>query len=163
MKKPNFEKQKNTSLAHQLIKVGRLINERGLAATRDAFHLPELKQSHLDLFPYIDFAGTCISEIAKRKAVSKQSVSKLVQEMVYMKLLMLKPDPEDNRSKRVFFYTSGPFSIHKGLEALLSIDRLLAEHLGEKSCASVLKKVSDLVEIMQSEKQQNMLKSSRGC
>ncbi len=159
MKKPDFEKQKNASLAHQLIKLGRLINERGLASARDAFHLPELKQSHLDLFPYIDFTGTRISEIAKRKEVSKQSVSKLVQEMVHMKVLLLKPDPEDNRSKRVFFYTSGPFSIHKGFAALMSIDHLLAEHLGEKSCASVLKKVSGLVEVMQSEKQKDTTKS----
>ncbi len=151
MKKSDFEKQKGASLSHQLIVVGRLINERGLAAARDAFHLPELKQSHLDLFPYIDFEGTSVSEIAKRKGVSKQSVSKLVQEMVRMKILFLKTDPKDSRSKRVFFKTSGPFTIQKGFEALMSIDRLLIDHLGEKSYMSVLKKASELVEIFQSE------------
>ncbi len=151
MKKSDFEKQKGASLSHQLIVVGRLINERGLAAARDAFHLPELKQSHLDLFPYIDFEGTSVSEIAKRKGVSKQSVSKLVQEMVRMKILFLKTDPKDSRSKRVFFKTSGPFTIQKGFEALMSIDRLLIDHLGEKSYMSVLKKASEFVEIFQSE------------
>ncbi|NOX42423.1 MAG: MarR family transcriptional regulator [Gammaproteobacteria bacterium] len=153
MKKSDFEKQKGASLSHQLIKVGRLINERGLAAARNAFHIPELKQSHLDLFPYIDFEGTSVSEVAKRKGVSKQSVSKLVQEMVHMKILFLKKDPEDSRSKLVFFKTSGPFTIQKGFEALMSIDRLLIDHLGEKSYTSALKKVSDFVEIFQSENQ----------
>ncbi len=153
MKKPGFEKQKNNSLSHQLIKAGRLINKSGLAAARDAFHLPELKQSHLDLFPYIDFEGTNVSAIAGRKGVSKQSVSKLVQEMVRMKILFLKIDPKDSRSKRIFFNTSGPFSIQKGFKALMSVDRLLMEHLGEKYYMSVLKKVSGLVDVFQSKNQ----------
>jgi len=97
--------------------------------------------------------GTGISEIAKRKGVSKQSVSKLVKEMVHMKILFLKVDPDDNRSKRVFFKTSGPFAIQKGLEDLMSFDCLLKEHFGEKSYTSVLKKVSDVIDIFQSENQ----------
>ncbi|NOY73543.1 MAG: winged helix-turn-helix transcriptional regulator [Gammaproteobacteria bacterium] len=153
MKKSDFEKQKGASLAHQLIKAGRLINERGLAAARDAFHLPELKQSHLDLFPYIDFEGTGISEMAKRKGVSKQSVSKLVQEMVHMNILFLKIDLKDSRSKRVFFNTSGSFAIQKGFAALMSIDHMLIDHLGEKSYMLVLREVSALVEMFQSENQ----------
>jgi len=151
MKNSNFEKQKSESLSHQLIKAGRLIHEKGLFGAREAFHLPELKQSHLDLFPYIDFEGTSISKIAKRKGVSKQAVSKLVQEMVGMKLLSLQADPEDSRSKLVFFNTSGPFAIQKGFKALITIDHLLIDHFGEKSYLSVLKSVSDLVDFMQSE------------
>jgi len=153
MKKSDFEEQKNASLSHQLIKAGRLINKRGLAAAQESFHLSGLKQSHLDLFPYIDFVGTGISEIARRKGVSKQSVSKLVKEMVHMKILFLKADPEDNRSKRVFFKTSGPFAIQKGLEDLMWFDCLLKAHFGEKPYISVLKKVSDIVDIFQIENQ----------
>ena len=151
MKKSDFEKRKEASLSHQLIKVGRHINQSGLTRAREAFSLPELKQSHLDLFPYIDFEGTSISEIAKRKGVSKQSVSKLVQEMVRMRILFLKTDSKDSRSKLVFFKTSGPFAIQKGFEALVSIDHSLAEHLGEKSYTSLLKKVSELLEILEKE------------
>lgn len=107
-----------------------------------------MKQSHLDLFPYIDFEGTSASEIAKRKGVSKQSVSKLVQEMVQMKLLTLKTDPEDSRSKRVFFKTSGPQAIQNGFKALTAIDRLLIEKLGEMPYKMVLKRASDIVDIL---------------
>lgn len=151
MKKADFEKQKGASLSHQLIKVGRLANERSLAAARDAFGLPELKQSHLDLFPYIDFEGTSVTEIARRKGVSKQSVSKLVKEMVSMEILYLKPAPEDNRSKLVFFKTSGPFNIQKGFEVLISIDQLLIDSLGKKNFTLLLKKISGLIETLQSE------------
>jgi len=148
MNQPDLEKQKVSSLSHQLIKAGRFINERGLAAAREAFNLPELKQTHLDLFPHIDFEGTSISEIAKRKGVSKQAASKLVQEMVRMKILYLKADPDDSRSKRVYFKTNGPFAIQKGFEAFASIDQLLAEYLGEKSYRAVLKKVTESLEVL---------------
>ena len=146
MEQSEFEKQKDVSLSHQLIKVGRLINERGLEGVRNAFNLSELKQSHLDLFPYIDFEGTRISDIAKRKGVSKQSVSKLVQEMVHMKILFLKTDPQDSRSKLVFFRTSGPYAIQKGFEVLMTIDHRLLEQLGEKSYNLVLKNLSCLID-----------------
>lgn len=148
MKKTEFDIKKSASLAHQLIKVGRLINERGLNEARKTFQIPDLKQSHLDLFPYIDFEGTSASEIAKRKGVSKQSVSKLVQEMVQMKLLTLKTDPEDSRSKRVFFKISGPQAIQNGFKALTAIDRLLIENLGEMPYKMVLKRASDIVDIL---------------
>lgn len=148
MKQSEFETEKGSSLSHQLIKAGRLINEQGLATARELYQLPALKQSHLDLMPYIDFEGTSVSEIAKRKGVSKQSVSKLVQEMVSMEMLYINPDPEDSRSKLVFFQTTGPLSIQKGFAALTSIDQVLMEHLGEKSYKTVLKKISGIVECM---------------
>ncbi|MFC1747744.1 MarR family transcriptional regulator [Pseudomonadota bacterium] len=153
MSNQEFEKQKSASLSHQLIKVGRLIHEKGLNDARDAFNLPELKQAHLDLFPYIDFEGTSVSDIAKRKGVSKQFVSKLVKEMVHMKILYLENDPEDSRSKRVFFKTSGPYAIQKGFEALISTDQSLIAHLGEKPYKSVLKKVSEILTILDSDVQ----------
>lgn len=152
MKEFNFENQKSASLSHQLIKMGRLINDRGLISVRAAFNLPQLKQSHLDLFPYIDFDGTSISEIAKRKGVSKQSVSKLVKEMTNIKILSIKTDPEDRRSKLVFFKTSGSFTIQKGFETLVAIDRLIIDHLGDKSYKSTLENISELIEFFQSER-----------
>lgn len=148
MKTTDFEKQKNASLAHQLIKIGRLISMRGLTAAREAYQLPELKQSHLDLFPYIDFNGSSVSEIAIRKGVSKQSVSKLVQEMVLINLLSLKASPTDGRSKLVFFKTSGPQAIQKGFKALVSIDQQLKDELGESNYLSILKKTSRLIEAL---------------
>ncbi len=148
MKTSDFEDRKQASLAHQLIKAGRLLNEHGLAAARIAFKLPELKQTHLDLFPHIDFAGTSISDIAKRKGVSKQAVSKLVQEMIKMKLVYLEDDPNDSRTKRVFFYTRGPYAISKGFSALEVLDKSLKQQLGEHGYRLLLKKVDDIHAIL---------------
>ena len=153
MSKSKVEDQKNDSLSHQLIKMGRLINERGLNSVRDVFNLPELKQSHLDLFPYIDFEGTSISEIAKRKGVSKQSVSKIVREMTHMKILFIKTDTEDSRSKLVFFQTSGFYSIQKGFKELVTIDHLILDHLGRNSYKSTLENISSLIEVFQTGQQ----------
>jgi len=146
MDKNNFDDKKSTSLSHQLIKIGRLINEQGLDSVRNVFNLPELKQSHLDLFPHIDFEGTSISEIAKRKGVSKQSVSKLVKEMAHIKILSIKTDPGDSRSKIVFFKTSGFYSIQKAFEELITIDRIISTHLGKKAYKSTLENISGLID-----------------
>lgn len=143
--KQSFETLKTSSLAHQLIKVGRLINERGLEDAKASFNLPELKQVHLNLFPFIDFEGTSISEIARRKQVSKQSVSKLVQEMVKMKILYLKSAPNDSRSKLVFFKTTGPYAIQNGFKCLMTIDDTLKQQLGENTYLKVLKEVSKII------------------
>ena len=140
-----FEAQKDTSLAHQIIKAGRLINARGLATLREAFGLPALKQSHLDLLPHIDFAGTPITEIARRKGVSKQLVSKQVAEMVAMGLLHTRTDPADNRSKRVFFHTSGPASIERGFGVLLGLDHLLANALGKREYDTMVAGITRVV------------------
>lgn len=152
MNQGNFEKQKNNSLAHQLVKIGRLINARGLIAVREAYQLPELKQSHLDIFPFIDFEGTSISEIALRKGVSKQSVSKIVKEMTLMKLLFFKDAPNDGRSKLVFFNTSGPLSIDIGLAALTAIDQQLVNEIGKNNYQRLLQKTSNLIRTLQLEK-----------
>ena len=146
MKRTSFETKKTLSLAHQLIKVGRLINNRGLANSRKSLNLPNLKQSHLDLFPYIDFEGTSISDLAKKKDVSKQAISKLVQEMVQMKLLELKVDKKDSRSKLVFFKTKGPFAIQKGFKILEKIDKELSSLLGKNQYKSTTNQLTKIID-----------------
>lgn len=146
-----FEKKKKGSLSHEVIKLGRLVNQQGLSIARKKFKLPQLRQAHLDMFPHIDFAGTSISEISKRKGVSKQSVSKVVQEMVELKILTIQPCPEDSRSKLVFFKTSGPFAIQKGFGALEAIDEEMSRFLGKKSYVAVLRQIGELRELLESE------------
>ena len=143
-----FNTDKNSSLSHQVIKLGRLLNEEGLRNVRKLYGIEELKQAHLDLFPHIDFEGTSISEIAKKKGVSKQAVSKMVAELEIMRVLELKPDPKDARSKKVFFKTKGPLSIQKGLNELLKIDKLLRKNLGERDYTKTLKNLSALIELL---------------
>lgn len=149
MKRDDFETEKELSLSHQVIKLGRLLNEKGLASVRERFGVEEIKQSHLDLFPHIDFEGTSVSVIAQRKGVTKQAVSKLVQEMVQMGALYFKADPEDSRSKLVCFQTKGPFAIHKGFKALMDIDVELKKLLGERKYRATLLSLGHLVESFQ--------------
>lgn len=151
MSKSQINTIKEESLAHQIIKLGRIINELGLESSKKKFGLETLSQTHLDLFPHIDFEGTSITEIAHRKGVSKQAMSKLVGEMVDMELLELKSDPKDARAKKVFFKTKGPFAIQKGMEVLKQIDKLLVGEIGKKSYGETLSKISRLLEVVQKE------------
>ena len=148
MQRNQFETVKLESLSHQLLKVGRLVDQLGLSGAREAFGLEELSQTHLDLYPHIDFEGTTVTEIALRKGVSKQAVSKLVCEMVEMGLLEVKTCPEDARCKKVFFKTKGPFSIYKGMKVLKGIDGDLLNILGEKEYLSTLRKVNRVLDFV---------------
>ncbi|SMF43108.1 MarR family transcriptional regulator [Pseudobacteriovorax antillogorgiicola] len=122
-----FEKVKQGSLAHSLIKLGRLVNEQGIQNARQLFGLPKLSLAHLELFPHIDFCGTTVGEIAKRKGVSKQAVSKLVGQMIDMDILYMSDAEDDKRKKLVHFYTEGPRAIQMGFKALESVDEGLKE------------------------------------
>lgn len=146
MKTNDFEDLKSSSLAHQIIKIGRFIHKEGLNNAKKLFDQKSLTQSHLDLFPYIDRDGTSISEIAKRKGVTKQAVSKLVKEMLAMDLLELKVSKVDARIKHVYFKTKGPHSIQNGFKALQLIDKDLLEIMGDKDYKVLLKNLGKLLE-----------------
>ena len=150
MKREKFTESKQQSLSHAVIRLGRLINQRGLANVRKTYKLPELQQAHLDLFAHIDFEGTTVSEIAKRKGVSKQAVSKNVKEMIEMKILKIEKHPTDSRSKVICLQTSGAYSIHKGMQTLTEIDGDLEQLIGERSYALVLKKLLQIQELFDS-------------
>ena len=145
MSHENFNNRKQTSLAHSLIKVGRLINEQGIKKARELFDLPNLTIAHLELFPYIDFEGTSIGEIARRKNVTKQAVSKLVAQMISMKILYLRESRKDKRIKLVHFHTKGPLAIQQGFKALEDIDLQIKQILAPKSYDLLLQRTNDII------------------
>ncbi|MEM6703389.1 MAG: helix-turn-helix domain-containing protein [Acidobacteriota bacterium] len=125
-----------------------MVNVLGLENLRRAFETRQISQTHLDLYAYIDVEGTPVTEIARRKGVSKQAVSKLVREMVKIGCLEIVSDPNDARVKKVFFKTSGRFSITHGLESLQSIDEDLKGQMGEAAYERLLDSVSSLLPVL---------------
>jgi len=62
---------------------------------------------HFVVIPYIDDKGVRAIEIAKQVGISKQAVSKLVDELLQKGYLQLKPDPSDGRASLVYMSAKG--------------------------------------------------------
>lgn len=100
--------------AHQ--ELTRLISEKNLAGQLHHFSrllaqlsehrwatdgYPELRSGHVQLLRNLDPAGTRATVLAQRAQVTKQTMGRLVKELVRTGYLALVPDPADNRAQLV--------------------------------------------------------------
>lgn len=93
--------------------IGRRLNEavrrfegRILAHLRAAGH-EELSLSHINLTRNLDEDGTRLTELARRAAMTKQSMSELVDQVARAGLVERRPDPRDGRAKLICFTDKG--------------------------------------------------------
>lgn len=113
---------KQASVAHGLLRSGRLVNEEGVRRVREASGRGDLRPSHMGIFPHLDLDGTRIGELARRMEVSKQAVSQLVDDLERADMVTRRPDPDDARARRVELTDAGRRSMLEGLEVLRSIE-----------------------------------------
>ncbi len=126
-----LEAAKRASTLQLLFKCARLVNERALASLpADAAHQQRPRPAHMSLFPHISLEGTRPSELAQRLGISKQAVGQLVDELVRMKVLERRPDPDDGRAVRVAFTDKGLQDIMDGLAHLRQVERTLTRAIG---------------------------------
>lgn len=111
--------------AWRLNNIGRRLNEavrifegRIIEFLRESGH-DELSVAHINLTRNLDEDGTRLTELARRAAMTKQSMSELVDQVERTGLIKKRRDPTDGRAKLVCFTKRG-FSwleaFHKGLE-----------------------------------------------
>src|SRR5690242_15159414 len=93
-----LEQAKRSSTLQVLFKVARLLDEAALARVAERQGGPRLRRSHMSLFPHIALEGTRSSELADKLGISKQAVSKLVDELVELGVLARLSDPDDARA-----------------------------------------------------------------
>jgi len=132
MKYTEFEELKESSVGHSLIKAGRLYNEFAFNSVKQAMGAAHLRPSHLQLFPYIPFAGITIVELAQKANISKQAVSVMVKELLREKILIRKENPNDKRSFLLFFNNNKSSGIFKGMKLLKGLDEEIIKLLGTK-------------------------------
>lgn len=151
MKKDDIEAQRGESFMLAAVWLGGLANVKMLAAMREALELPGLNKTHLDLFAYIDPDGTTISEIARRKGVSKQAISKLVQDLQEMGFLETRENPDDFRSKLVSFNLHADSAMRRGFGVLHTIDRELCEQIGKSRYEALLQGMQCVIQALEKE------------
>ncbi len=151
MKKDEIAGRRAQSLMLAAVWLGGLANVKMLRELSGQLGLPNLKTVHLGLFAYIDPDGTTITEIARRKGVTKQSISKTVQELLDMGFLESRENPGDSRSKLISFNLQAGSAMRRGFEVLGRIDRTIAAGIGERQYQSMLEGMQQVMQSLESE------------
>ena len=99
--------------AWRLNNIGRRMNEavrifegRIIQLLREEGH-HELTVAHINLTRSLDEDGTRLVDLARRAAMTKQSMSELVDQVERTGLIEKRPDPSDGRAKLVCFTRKG--------------------------------------------------------
>ena len=99
--------------AWRLNNIGRRMNEalrifegRIVELLREAGH-DQLSVAHINLTRNLDEDGVRLVELARRAAMTKQSMSELVDQVERIGLIERRPDPSDGRAKLICFTPEG--------------------------------------------------------
>lgn len=144
MKIDQFEKLKDESLGHSLIKAARLHNDYAFSELKKKIKLDHFRPSHLQLFPHIPFEGITIVELAKKLEISKQAVSVLVNDLLNQKVLIKKANPQDKRSFLITFSKNKNVGVFRGMQFLSSLDQDLKKVLTKQEY-DIMKKGLDKI------------------
>lgn len=121
--------------------IGRLITrlsmayQRRLEAEGSVTHaLPPAQKS---LLVHIETTGSRASTLAERLGISKQAVSKLVQELETQGYVVRQPDETDRRATRICFTQQGRDLVRDTVSVFEALDREAIAVLGKDDAAAL--------------------------
>ena len=104
----------------------------------------DLDAAHLIVFQYPGPHDTRPSGLAARLRVSKQALGYLVGQLEQLGYLERRPDPHDQRGKRIFVTPRGKHAIHTIREAVAEIEIEWTQKLGAKRFNQLREALGDL-------------------
>lgn len=123
--------------------IGRLLSnalhhfeERVIELLQAAGH-DEVKQSHINATRNLDVAGTRLTEMAQRAAMTKQSMSELVLQIEGRGLVVRTPDPSDGRARIVRFTPAGLKWLRDFRDAVRIAEAEMAAQIGTEALAAM--------------------------
>lgn len=100
------ERWRHDNIGRLLSNALRHFEARVIELLAEAGH-DEVTQSHIHATRHLDVAGTRLTEMAQRAAMTKQSMSELVDQLERKGLVTRRPDPADGRARLVHFTPAG--------------------------------------------------------
>jgi DNA-binding MarR family transcriptional regulator len=97
----------------------------------------DLDTAHLNVFQYPGPQGARPTELATRLRISKQALNYLLGELERLDYLERRPDPDDQRSKRVALTPRGTSAISVIREAVDEVETAWAQQLSPKRFAQL--------------------------
>jgi DNA-binding MarR family transcriptional regulator len=136
------ERRHQRAFAHSEPSVGTLLRrprdaverhmQEGLLRAGHPFH-----RAHMAVFRHLDHAGTRVTVLAERCAVTKQTMVHLVDELQRRGYLERVPDLDDGRAKTVRMTARG-WEVHElGHRLVADLDRVWARRLGRARYAQL--------------------------
>ena len=104
----------------------------------------DLDAAHLNVFQYPGPQGARPTELATRLRISKQALNYLLGELERLEYLERRPDPDDQRSKRVVLTTRGTSAISVIREAVGEVETAWAQQIGPERFAQLRNLLIDL-------------------
>jgi DNA-binding MarR family transcriptional regulator len=104
----------------------------------------DLDFAHLTVFQYPGPQGTRPSELAARLRMSKQALNYLLGQLERLGYLERRPDPDDQRSKRIALTARGTAAGHAIREAVAGVEADWTRQLGPKRFAQLRAILLDL-------------------
>jgi DNA-binding MarR family transcriptional regulator len=138
--------------AWRLNNIGRRMNEavrifegRIIELLREEGH-SELTVAHINLTRNLDEDGTRLVDLARRAAMTKQSMSELVDQVERTGLIERRPDPSDGRAKLICFTPKG-FAWLAAFHRSLSIaESEMRQALGDTMVTLMIEQLAKYVE-----------------
>jgi DNA-binding MarR family transcriptional regulator len=129
---PSPDEWRTTNTGRLLVNATRHFEERIMTVV-NAQGFPDIRVSHLSVPRNLDMNGTRITELARRAAMTKQSMSDLVNQCETMNLVARRPDPSDQRAKVVVFTPKGRELIEVIGKAIRMAENELRKRIGDTS------------------------------
>ena len=104
----------------------------------------DLDVAHLSVFLYPGPQGARPSELAARMRISKQALNYLLGELERLDYLERRPDPDDQRSKRIALTRRGTSAIAVIRDAVGEVETTWAQQLGPDRFAQLRSLLFDL-------------------
>ena len=123
------ERWRHDNIGRLLSNALRHFEARVIELLADAGH-DEVTQSHIHATRHLDVAGTRLTEMAQRAAMTKQSMSELVDQLERKGLVTRRPDPADGRARLVCFTPAGLAWLDDFRVAVRKAEREMARTIG---------------------------------
>lgn len=93
----------------------------------------EVTLSHINATRHLAIEGTRLTDMASRAAMTKQSMSELVEQLEALGLVARRPDPADGRARLVYFTPKGLEWLEDFRRALLKAEAEFARTIGAEA------------------------------
>ena len=126
-----LSKVRDVHLGRMLLKLERHFTRQVLQKLA-ADGIEDITLRHFVIIPYIDHKGIRAVDIARQVGITKQAVSKLVDELVQKGYLELKPDPTDGRASLVLMSEKGNEFLKLTIKYTQQVESQWSSQVGEK-------------------------------
>lgn len=136
---------RRNNIGRRMNEAVRLFEGRIIAHLREAGR-DELGLSHINLTRNLDENGTRLTELARRAAMTKQSMSELVAQVERLGLVERRPDPSDGRAKLICFTEAGFGWLDAFHQALKCAEQEMRDELGDALVNLLIESLARYVE-----------------